>query len=334
MISHVLATGLVHHSVALSSGRDRLGHKVHVLEHRLVAYLDRADIPFLAVAESVAGALCFAASTVLQQTAARAQPHNLSMRPGLVVALARSWPWMLGNLLGLAGFVFQFLALRIAALALVEPLFVTSLVFSLAGAAVAERRRPSSRELRLSFVVVAGLGLFVSAAQPGPGRPDATGVGWGALFMVTATLCGAMVIVAGRYPRGRALWLGAVTGVVFGVSSAIIEYVSHLLGGGVSQVLSSWAPYALVGVGSLGILLNQSAYQAGELRVSLPVITVAEPIVAIVIGQALFGEHIGSSLLAVTGEVAGLVLITIGAVRLVRLSAGSAPTLVQAVQPS
>jgi hypothetical protein len=57
---------------------------------------------------------------------------------------------------------------------------------------------------------------------------------------------------------------------------------------------------------------------------SLPAITVAEPLVAIVIGQALFGEHIDHSALAVVGEVLGLVLMAVGVIRLARCEA-SAP---------
>jgi hypothetical protein len=86
-------------------------------------------------------------------------------------------------------------------------------------------------------------------------------------------------------PRRRALCLGVGTGIIFGVTSAITERTGHLLYGGVLHALSSWAPYTLAVFSIVGLLLNQSAYQAGDLRLSLPVLTVLEPIVAIVIGQ-------------------------------------------------
>src|ERR1700722_20403275 len=100
----------------------------------LGAALDRVDIPVLAVLECLAGALCYAVSSVLQQRAASAQPDALFMRANLIFRLARSGRWMLGNLMDVGGFIFQFLALRRASLALVEPLFVIALVFSVVGA--------------------------------------------------------------------------------------------------------------------------------------------------------------------------------------------------------
>ena len=70
----------------------------------------------------------------------------------------------------------------------------------------------------------------------------------------------------------------------------------------------------------VGLLLNQSAFQAGELRWSLPVLTVLEPIVAIIIGQVLFGEHIASAAPDVAGQVVGLVAMTVGVSWLAQVS--------------
>jgi hypothetical protein len=125
----------------------------------------------------------------------------------------------------------------------------------------------------------------------------------------------------------RALLLGAATGIIYGVTSAVTERTGHVLYGGVLHALATWPPYVLAAASILGLLVNQSAYQAGDLRQSLPVLTVAEPIVAIVIGQFLFGEHIDSSALAITGEVVGLVLMTAGVVQLGRMSVPAAPTV-------
>jgi drug/metabolite transporter (DMT)-like permease len=272
------------------------------------------------VLECLAGAACYAVSSVLQQRVASAQPDDLSMRPGLILRLARSGRWMLGNLMDVGGFVFQLLALRRAALALVEPLFVIGLVFSIAGAALAGRRRPTRSEWSSSLLVVAGLALFIAVAQPGPGHPNASAAAWISLFVLTAIVVGGSVLLATGSSRRRALLLGAATGVLYGVTSAVTERTGHVLNGGVLHALSSWAPYTLAVISILGLVLNQSAYQAGDLRLSLPLLTVLEPIVAVVIGQTLFGEHIASSALAVTGEVAGLILMTLGVAELGRLT--------------
>ena len=55
-------------------------------------------------------------------------------------------------------------------------------------------------------------------------------------------------------------------------------------------VLTSWVPYALCAAGLTAMLLTQTAYQTGLPKVSLPIITVADPLVSCGIGVALFGE--------------------------------------------
>jgi drug/metabolite transporter (DMT)-like permease len=326
MVDHFLAVGVL---VEVASAH--IVHHPHLHLHlhlppdlarlrlRLHRDLDRVDIPAIAVIECLAGALSFAASSVLQQRAAAEQPADLSMRIGLLVRLLRSGRWMLGNVLDVVGYVMQFLALRRAALALVEPLFVIGLVFSVVGAALAAGRRPTRAEWGYSLSVVAGVALFVAAARPGPGHPRASSTGWVALFAATAVITIGSVVLGNHYLRWRALILGASAGVVFGVTAAVTEHTGKLLDLGVVSVLSTWAPYVLAVLGILGLLLNQSAYQAGDLRHSLPVLTIAEPVVAIVIGQALFGEHINATALAVLGETAGLLIMSIGVLQLSRV---------------
>jgi drug/metabolite transporter (DMT)-like permease len=315
-------------------GPSYLVHRVHhAFLHRLQIDLDRPYIPLLAVLESLAGAACYAASSVLQHQAASAQPPEASLRPGLLLSLARSGRWMVGNVLDLGGFVFQFLALRRASLALVEPIFVLSLVFSIAGAAMAKRRRPSAEELASSSLVVVGLIVFLAVARPGRGHPRASTIGWLVLFAATTVIVGGLVLLAKRQQRWRPLLLGVGAGVIFAVTASLTERTGHLLDRGVLQVLASWSPYTLAALGILGLLLNQSAYQAGDLRMSLPAIAVAEPLVAIIIAQALFGEHIDHSALAVVGELLGLLLMVVGVIRLGRHQAPAADTAAPS-QPS
>ena len=71
-------------------------------------------------------------------------------------------------------------------------------------------------------------------------------------------------------------------------------------------------PYTLV-VGAIGaLLLTQSAFHAGALRLSLPTLTVAQPLVAGAIGLSIFGEHIDSHGVAPVFEVLGLAMVTFG----------------------
>jgi drug/metabolite transporter (DMT)-like permease len=66
------------------------------------------------------------------------------------------------------------------------------------------------------------------------------------------------------------------------------------------------------------LLLTQSAFHAGALRLSLPTLTVAQPLVAVAIGLGFFGEHIHSRGIAPLFELFGLVLVTVGVFVLAR----------------
>lgn len=67
-----------------------------------------------------------------------------------------------------------------------------------------------------------------------------------------------------------------------------------------------------------GILLNQSAFDAAPLRISLPATTATEPIVGILLGVVLFGERLRVDPPALAGEVGGLVALVAGIVVLGR----------------
>ena len=72
------------------------------------------------------------------------------------------------------------------------------------------------------------------------------------------------------------------------------------------------APWALLVVGFLGTIVNQSAFQAGELVWSLPAITVVEPVVGSALAVLVFDERlqatsVAARAIAVVGALAALV---------------------------
>jgi len=206
----------------------------------------------------------------------------------------------------------QFIALRKGSLALVQPIFVTGLVMALVGSAFTHHRRLSQREWLANAQILGGIALFVAAAQPGPGHPRASTVGWIVLAASSTAIVVALIALSSGSPRRRSLALGAATGIVLGITSAITERASHRLGISLGHALDDWSPYVLVIVSIGGLLLNQSAFQAGDLKWSLPAITVLEPLMAVLIGRVLFHEHIATGALHITGETFGLVLMVVG----------------------
>ncbi|MHB8328915.1 MAG: DMT family transporter [Acidimicrobiales bacterium] len=268
---------------------------------------------------SLASAASYGLAAVLQHHAAAKEPPELSMRAGLLVGLARRPLWLIGNAFDGVGYLFQFLALRRGSLPLVEPLLVSSLVFALPVAAWLDHRRISASELTSTGVIAVGLALFLGVARPGVGHPHASGTAWVVLTVAIVVSCAAMVLGGrGGSQRRAAVLLAAGSGTAFGYVAAVTERTGHLLDRGIVHTLSTWAPYALLVGGVAALLLTQSAFHAGALRLSLPTLTVAQPLVAVAIGIGFFGEHVSSHGLSPVLEVLGLVLVTIGVFTLTR----------------
>jgi drug/metabolite transporter (DMT)-like permease len=258
-------------------------------------------------------------AAVLQHRAAVSEPQQQTMQAGLLVRLARRPGWLIGNALDGAGYVFQFLALRRGSLLLVEPLLVLSLVFALPVAAWLDHRRISAAELAPTGVIASGLALFLGFARPGIGHPHASFLAWMVLTAVISVACLALILGAHNAPRRRAAVLLAFgSGTTFGYVAALTERTGHILDAGIAHTLATWEPYALIAGGAVALLLTQSAFNAGALRLSLPTLTVAQPLVAVVIGLAMFGEPINHHGLAPVAEVIGLAFVTFGVFALSR----------------
>jgi hypothetical protein len=145
---------------------------------------------------------------------------------------------------------------------------------------------------------------------------------WVVLLIILTVLTGVLTLGSiGPDARRRAVCLAAGAGVIYGGAAALTKTSAHLLARGVGPALTNWQPYVLAVVAIAGMLLAQSAFQAGALDFSLPTMTVADPIVSIAIGASVFRESLSSSAGAVTAEVMSLVVMTAGIYMLARFEA-------------
>ncbi len=264
----------------------------------------------------------YAFASVLQQRGAAAQPMDQSMRIGLLTRLVRNPGWMLGLVCDVAGYGFQFVALGHGPIVLVQPLLVCGLLFALPiGAAWAGRKlRPS--DWVASVVVCAGLAVFLTVARPSSGRNDARPFVW--VLMLASTAAAALILVAasrGRGSRQRAVLLSGAAGIVYGTAAALTKTSSHLLDRGLLRVVAHWQPYMLLIAGAAGMVIAQSAFQAGSLDVSLPTMSVIDPVVSIVIGALAFRESLSSSPVAIAAELISLSAMSVGVFVLARSKA-------------
>src|SRR6266516_5356286 len=115
---------------------------------------------------------------------------------------------------------------------------------------------------------------------------------------------------------------GIAAGLVFGISDALTRRTMQLLGAHtLTALFTSWPVYCLVAAGFVGILLLESAFNAGPLRASLPGIAAAEPVSGIVLGMVVFGDPVFVSPGMLALRAAGIAALVIGVILVARAPA-------------
>ena len=266
----------------------------------------------------------YALASVLQHKGARDQPDDQSMKLGLLVRLIRHPAWLVGTVCDVAGYVLQFVALGHGPIVVVQPLLVCGLLFALPIGAAWAGRRLGPGDWMAALVVCVGLAVFLVVADPAAGRADTASSTWLILLVtVTVVTAGLVGVARTQDPRRRAVALAAGAGLVYGAAAALTKTSSHLLDRGLAPLFTHWQPYVLVVFGVGGMLLAQSAFQAGALDASLPTMSVLDPVASIAIGAFVFGEAISNGPLPIAVEVVSLLAMSAGVYVLARAEAGS-----------
>jgi len=112
----------------------------------------------------------------------------------------------------------------------------------------------------------------------------------------------------------KAAVYGTVAGVLFGLSSALTKPTLTYLHESVGTMLSHWECYALAVAGVLGFVLQQVSLGTGRLAPSVATVSVANPLVGILIGVLLLDERLSRPAWHVLVAVAGLTLALVGAI--------------------
>jgi len=283
----------------------------------------------LTIALGLGAALWLGGGFVLQQHVAATLPWSDVLSPRLLLDLVRKPLWVAGIVVMVIGQLLGAAALGQGSLALVEPLLAANLLFALSVSALWRRHRLGAREWGGALLLIAGLAGFLLAADPGDGPGGRVPwYGWVVAAGSILVLVVFLVFLARRTDlAGEGTLLGTAAGVLFGLQDALTSQAVPLIGHGPLGMLTSWKPYAVLGVALVGLVLGQSAFRAAPLTASLPGLTVAEPLTGIALGAVLFSEPLRLSAPAVLAEVAAFVAIAFGVVLLTRspLIAGPAP---------
>lgn len=260
---------------------------------------------------SLCAALCAAIGAALQhREVAEVPAHQAGGIRLLVASLRRPW-WLLGMAVLILAPIFQFMALKVGTLTQVQPVLTTELLFLLAIIVVTHHQRPGPREWVGALAIVAGLLVFLLAAQPG-GADSKLNAGDGVPLAVAS-----VVIVLVFWGLGT-LWTGLIRAALFGAAAAAAfafqASMSKILAGlHAGAILTSPALYGFAIMGALGFLFFQHALRAGHVAASRAAMNIVNPMLSVAIGVIGFGETLATTPWAMTFEIIGVIILLFGA---------------------
>src|SRR6266704_2229495 len=225
--------------------------------------------------------------------AASTAPAAKALHLSLFSYLIRHKVWLAGIAMVVVASVCQAIALATGPVALVQPIFIIELPFTLlVSSRLAHRKLPRMTWWAVCLVTVA-LGGGLAAAAPSGGGSHASLKVWAAALIVTAVF-ETVLIVVGVRARGnaRAAAFGLAAACGYALTATLMKSAVSALSQGIAAFFTSWELYgtAVAGVGALFLL--QNALQAGSLVAVQPPLTLGDALISACYGVTVFGEDV------------------------------------------
>jgi drug/metabolite transporter (DMT)-like permease len=284
----------------------------------------------VAVLAGLAAACAFGVSAALQHRQVQLAPLTGRAPFRLLAHLARRRLWLAGIALAAAAYGLQALALAFGPLSLVAPVVALDLLFAIPIAAKWSRQPMRAVDWAGCALAATGVAVFLAASPPAAGRSQATAGDWALAFGAVALVTVATV-TAGMHTGApiRAALVAVGAGAVFGLTAALTLSLTRLLREDHGSIFWHWQLWALLALGIAGLLLSASAFQAGALSASLPVMDTVEPLSAVLIGTLAFGERLAASPAGLAAQLAGAATAVAGIIVL-----GRSPLAARAYSPA
>jgi drug/metabolite transporter (DMT)-like permease len=198
----------------------------------------------------------------------------------------------------------------------VQPLLVSALLFVLPLAAKFSKHHVTAADWCWALLLTAALAVFVLVGQPREGHYRPPVPAWSVALAGTVPVVILCVVAAHRTSgRLRAMLLASAVAVLVGLIAVLTKISTHRLAmHGWHGLLTVPAPYLLIVLALTVTVLQQSAFHAGALQASVPVMLVGEPVVAVLLGVVILGEHLavrGGGVLILAVAVAAMTAATI-----------------------
>jgi drug/metabolite transporter (DMT)-like permease len=264
---------------------------------------------------AVVASLLFNVGLVLQALEARREKPELGLRLELLVRLVRRWRWLLGLGLGLVGVAPQVVALELAPFVVVQPALTVGLLAVLALGSRTFGERVPSQAWAGVVAIIAGVALVALGA---PDHAEAHRGGLAVVWVVGALAAGAFVPFL---VRGKRLDTGELamiaSGVGFAATNVATKLFSDDVGLGHRWNAGAWAVVGLA-LGVAATLTGMTAFQRVEATVVVPVTTVVQTFLPMLLEPLFLRERWDTVTLAGTPVFVGVVLALLGTVAVTR----------------
>ncbi len=258
-----------------------------------------AGISLPVVLAGLGSAFFFAVSSVCKHLSAGHGPDAPRLRAAsighFVGATVRHPLWLIGSVVDVLGLALQVIALHLGALAIVQPLLLSGLVFAVLLRGIVDRHLPV-RQALWALVVTVALGSFLLVTNGGA-APTHSAVD--RVPLVLCAVCGGCLVVVAMFSGARARRLGVraglmglAAGTIYAATAALIKSVSGLALQGFLPLVAGWQLYALIVLGAGGLIVGQIAFRAGPMSAGLAVASTIDPLLSIVIGVSIYDERV------------------------------------------
>ncbi len=274
----------------------------------------------MAVVLVLFGAIGNALALVLQRKAAQDSARRRGRAAGSLRDMVHRPAWLGGTAIFAVALTLQALALSQGSVALVQPVLVMELPFTLLLGWWILGGPLRGYEWFCVATLAVGLVILLASLRPHGGAAlETSTVVWVLGTVVTLTAVG-LAVYAGRRsgPVGRAGLYGVAAGIGSGFVAVIVKAMADALErGGLADVVGTWQTYLLLPVAPIAFITLQNALRAGRLLASQPGLTLGNPLLASLWGVGILGEEVSGGF-ALLGGLLGAVLLSAGVVLLSR----------------
>ena len=258
-------------------------------------------------------------ASVLQRIAASTAPQEHALHLSLFGYLIRRKVWLAGIGMVILAALCQATALATGPVALVQPIFIIELPFTLLVASRVNRRPLPRMTWWAVALVTVSLGIGLATAAPSGGSDTASTKVWITALIVTAVFEAVVITVGVRTrgnARGAALGLAAACG--YALTATLMKSAVSALPHGAAAFFSTWQLYGTAAAGVGALFLLQNGLQAGMLVAVQPPLTLGDALISVSYGVTIYGEDIRTGGWLLVVQIAALIAVTLGCIQLSR----------------